>query len=288
MKIHRSYYEKQAELLYSNCDAKFNTNLELHTAFDALKQKEGSDVVIGSRMGSSVSDPEVELILSSILKKHGFDSNISSFNNFSTNITKKEIGGLKRILEALEICLESAQSEFVRGLEKESSKSEMLAQLEATLNQRMDKIGENKEMFKRYIQWKKKKDLLTNDMTIDELKSVTRDIFLDEAVKFSEENLKVSLKQNVMNLLSSGKTHDDRLRGGLVGLSSLPSKFDSKDSFKKERKTEINSEVMQLEIIASIMKDNSKRNQIKKALAEFASIVQSEDFNPKKTLKNLM
>lgn len=288
LKIHRSYYEKQNELLYANTENRFPTNLELHTAYNELKEEEGFDIVIGSKLGSSVSDPEVELLLSVILRKHGFVVNMSTFNNFPTNITERERKGLKKTLEVSELYLEDTQKDFYKEAREVVSREELLGKFEAVIDQRIDGFDGNEDVLIRFVQWKGMAMLLDENETFEGLKSLTKEIFIQELSVLSDGDLKLLLQQNLLSLLLSGKVHDDRLRGGLTGLSSLHSKFDSKDKYEEESGLDIRPQIMQIETASSVMQNKEKRGKLKDALAEFGEVIQSEDFNPKEVLNNII
>ncbi len=288
LKIHRKYYEKQEELLYGNPDAKFPINLDIHTAFDSLKQEEGFDAIIGSRMGSSVSDPEVEMLFSLILKKHGFKVNLSSFNNFPIKAGEKEKDGLRRLLESTKAILSQEQVQLLDGTEEMKQKEDVLAHLDILFDRRLEKMGDSRKLLLRFLDWKDKQNLVNENSTDDEIRDIAKKVFLEEATEFSLENLVLLLKQNLVNLFLSGKTHDDRFRGGLMGLSSLQDKFDAKDKYEKARGSKINPEIFQIEIIASIMKNKSKRKDFEDAIEEFFSLVQQKDFEPKEVLKKII
>lgn len=287
LKIHRKYYEKQEELLYGNPEVKFPINLDIHTALDTLKKEEGFDAVIGSRMGSSISDPEVEMIFSLILKKHGFKVNLSSFNNFPTNAGENEKDGLRRLLESAKNILSNEQSQLIDEAGEVEKREDVVERLGVVFDQRLGRMQNSRKMLVRFLEWKEKKTLFNENSTDDEIKELARKTFLDEADEFSDEDLKLLLKQNLTNLFLSGKTHDDRFRGGLMGLSSLQDKFNAKDKYEKARGSKINPEIFQIEVTASIMKDKDRRKDLEIAMEEFFNLVQQTDFEPKEALKKI-
>lgn len=289
MGIHRSYYEEQERLLYEETNSQYPLNLEIHTCFDSHKKREGIDVIIGTRLGSTC-DPEAELLLSLILKKHGFSVNLSTLNNFSQKNPNRQKASLRNFLDIQAGLLDKeSKNEFARlsALEQEADlKAEIMENFEARLD-KMLMDGERGRL-ERFLEDEGISKERTPSIDEPELKEMCEQAYRDSISKInSPDDLRLVLGQNFLSLELSGITHDDRLKGGLLGLTSLQSKFQARDKYITETRPEIHPEIFQVEIVSSIMNDRDKRAKVREALGEFLGIMQTENLDLTVELQNI-
>ncbi len=297
LRIHRSYYEDQEKLLYEG-DFRRPVNLEVHTCFDALRKQEGVDMVIGTKLSSSVAESEMEMLLSLVLKKHGFNVNLSTLSNFPANISNREKESLENFLRLAIDCglLGEAEQEEAQELSSlESSYLEIKAQ--EIFNRRLRRISdETKESemrpIGRYLQSElglKVSDLKNQGIESEEAAlNKARNVFLRKVRGMSEGDLRLFALQNLVSCELGAKICKDRLRGGLMGLTSLWSKFDARENYLTDSRPQIDPAIFQIEIVQGIMSDPEKRRVVQAALGEFFKLVQSEEFDPKNALKKML
>lgn len=290
LKIHRQYYEEQEHLLYEKTTSRYPINLEIHTCFDVLRQKEGVDVVIGTRLSSAVSDPEIEYLLSSTLEKHGFRTNLSSLNNFTQSNLSHEKECLRSFLDIGSQLLSNEVKEQWADLSQISERDALENSIMRIFHKRLEKICKDAgcaQKLERFLE-SEKMDIPPNADTAQliNLTEISYQKYISQIVNTAD--LQLLLKQNLLSLHLDHITHTDRLRGGLMGLSSLRSKFNAKDKYTDPAEPTLRPAIFQIEVAASIMKNSLERHELQLALSEFVSVINDTSFEPKACLKNFM
>jgi len=274
----------------------YPVNIDTHTCYDKRKTEQAVDMIIGSKFSRSVEDPEMEYLLAMILQKHGFNVVLSTLNSFPPSQRDKE--ALDAFLEessGIEEFFSLEEQEELEEIFQLTEQEELQRKGVELFNRRLDEIIKTQTslgIMRAYLKRKlgssiDEEELL--ELTQDELKGRVQTCAYDLIHSLSVEDLQLFVRQNTLSYFSGkNNIHYGNLIPGLWGMSSLIDKYEAKENYMSSERPEIRPAIMQLEIVSSIMLDAGKRQKAEAALQEYIQIVSQEDFNPKRSLQNVL
>lgn len=284
LKIHREYFEKQEELLYKNGKVKRPINLEIHTCFDRLRTDEGTDLVIGTRQGSSVAEPEMEYLLALFFRKNGFHVCLSTLNSFPEIKEERRKKSLEEFIQRGSSAgmFDEKNLEKMKKIESLSNEEDLSSELESIFKKRLEFIWQREAGQKNillYLKTEQGGSFNEKGKTKEQLFELAWLEYEKKIKELTIEDKKLKIKQELANLSMSQLLDADRLRSGLSGLTSLDAKFNAREKYRTKKGLLPLPAIFQIEIVQSIMRSEEKRKKLQQAFSQFVHLTEKNNFD---------